>query len=227
MSSRPLLVLPCLALLAACSTVPTRPPLAEAALLNLSEAKAAVVAYAEDGRYAADLQRVADEACAWLRTRVAERHPDERLAIVFDLDETLLSNLPVMRDEDFGYRPSEWTRWTDRADAPALPEVKRVYDLARELGVAVFLLTGREDPRERASTEANLERVGLGDYVELRMRRREDTGRTAAVRKATVRAGWEADGWTIIASIGDQRSDLAGGHTERGFKLPNPFYLIP
>jgi len=32
---------------------------------------------------------------------------------------------------------------------------------------------------------------------------------------------------TIIANIGDQESDLVGGHADRTFKLPNPFYLIP
>jgi hypothetical protein len=30
----------------------------------------------------------------------------------------------------------------------------------------------------------------------------------------------------IIANLGDQFSDLAGGYAERTFKLPNPFYSI-
>ena len=34
-----------------------------------------------------------------------------------------------------------------------------------------------------------------------------------------------ADGYTIIANLGDQESDLAGGYAEKTFKLPNPFYL--
>jgi len=29
----------------------------------------------------------------------------------------------------------------------------------------------------------------------------------------------------IIANIGDQESDLAGGFAEKTFKLPNPFYI--
>ena len=32
-------------------------------------------------------------------------------------------------------------------------------------------------------------------------------------------------GYTILLSMGDQESDLAGGYAERTFKLPNPFYL--
>jgi hypothetical protein len=34
-------------------------------------------------------------------------------------------------------------------------------------------------------------------------------------------------GYTVVVNIGDQFSDLAGGHTERVFKLPNPYYFIP
>jgi hypothetical protein len=32
----------------------------------------------------------------------------------------------------------------------------------------------------------------------------------------------EERGFTIVANIGDQASDLANGHAERAFKLPNP-----
>jgi hypothetical protein len=32
--------------------------------------------------------------------------------------------------------------------------------------------------------------------------------------------------YTIIANIGDQRSDLDGGYAERTWKVPNPFYYI-
>ena len=37
----------------------------------------------------------------------------------------------------------------------------------------------------------------------------------------------EDAGFTIIANVGDQYSDLRGGHAERVFKVPNPFYFIP
>jgi hypothetical protein len=37
----------------------------------------------------------------------------------------------------------------------------------------------------------------------------------------------EQQGYTIIANMGDQPSDLDGGLSERTFLLPNPFYRIP
>jgi hypothetical protein len=31
----------------------------------------------------------------------------------------------------------------------------------------------------------------------------------------------------VVVNLGDQMSDLDGGHAERMYKLPNPFYFVP
>lgn len=194
--------------------------------LNLSDAKAAVEAYVRDGRYDRDLAAAAAEARAWIVARAAAQKPGERLAVVFDIDETVLSNLPVMRAEDFGYNSREWAAWIKKAEAPALPAVKDVFLAARAAGVAVLFLSGREDPRDVAGTAKNLRRQGMGDYAALQLTPAALKKVSNRERKTAARAAWAAEGWTIIASIGDQESDL-GEHAERGFKLPNPFYKIP
>ena len=209
-----------LGLLAGCENAPREP-------LNLSDAKTAALAYVKDGRYERALARVAVKAQAWIITRAARRTPGERLAMVFDIDETVLSNLPHMRTEDFGYHAEAWRTWVARGEAPALTPAREVYGTARAHGVAVLFLTGRVDPGERLGTEANLRSAGLGDYAALVMAPETNAPQPVAVRKAAQRAAWEAEGWTIIATIGDQESDLAGGHAEKSFKLPNPFYRIP
>jgi acid phosphatase len=50
---------------------------------------------------------------------------------------------------------------------------------------------------------------------------------SAADFKAPERAKIEARGYHIIENVGDQPSDLAGGHADRAFLLPDPFYRIP
>ena len=45
--------------------------------------------------------------------------------------------------------------------------------------------------------------------------------------KSGARAAIEQQGYRIIANVGDRYSDLAGGHEDVGFKLPNPFYFLP
>ncbi len=104
--------------------------------------------------------------------------------------------------------------------------MREVYEAARAADVAVLFLTGRKDPVDRAGTVENLRRQGMGDYAELKLATKDDPRLTARERKTAARAEWTARGWTIIATMGDQESDL-GEHAERGFKLPNPFYHIP
>jgi predicted secreted acid phosphatase len=195
--------------------------------LNLSKAKAAVRDYYESGRYDADVAQVSAWALEWVEERAAAAQPGERLALVLDIDETMLSNYAHMDSQDFGYVRDVWVDWIARAEGTAIEPMKAVYDRARELGIAIIFLTSRVDPEEKAGTIVNLERAGMGEYERLIFKMGEGIAPTAAERKLIRRAALEAEGWTIIASIGDQGSDLAGGHAERIFKLPNPFYGIP
>ena len=102
----------------------------------------------------------------------------------------------------------------------------RLVRTARELGVAVFFITGRPES-QRAATERNLRAGRLWRLRRPCHGRRRRALRHAADFKAPRRAAIEAEGYTIVANVGDQPSDLAGGHAERAFLLPNPFYRIP
>ena len=50
---------------------------------------------------------------------------------------------------------------------------------------------------------------------------------STVVYKSGARAAIEQQGYKIIANVGDQYSDLAGGHSASAFKLANPFYFLP
>jgi len=199
--------------------------------VNLTARKAELVRYQESGDYARGLAVVAGEASRWIEARAARRAEGERLAVVFDIDETVLSNWENMRRDDFGYIPERWHAWVDRAEGAAIGPVRETFQVARRAGVAVIFLTGRKE-RDRAGTERNLRAEGMGDYAELIVRAERgmagaeaESGRSAVVFKTAVRKRLAAEGWTIIANVGDQMSDLAGGYAEKAFKLPNPFYL--
>ena len=45
--------------------------------------------------------------------------------------------------------------------------------------------------------------------------------------KSGARADIEVQGYTIIANVGDQGSDLEGGHGGCQHKLPDPYDFIP
>jgi predicted secreted acid phosphatase len=200
---------------AGCAFSPTgEPP-------NLQPHKQQVRTYVESGDYQREIAAVAARARVWIEQRVAKG--GAKLTVIFDLDETLLSNWPLLKKQDFGYVPAEWERWVEAGEAPAIEPVREIFLAARRAGMEVVFLTGRRE-RDRVGTEKNLRAIGCADYALLRCKADRDP-RTSAAFKTAVRQELAAGGRTLIANIGDQESDLAGGFAERTFKLPNPFYL--
>jgi hypothetical protein len=201
---------------------------------NVGDLKSEAIDYYESGAYFVDLEVVADDAIQHLEDAV---DGVARPAVVFDIDDTLLSNWQVIRADDFGRvipgpctdlpaRPCGWREWDLLGIAPALPQSLEIYQRAQELGASIFLITGR-DEGQRDATQRNLEAAGYTGYTALIMPAQGAHYDSAVDFKAPQREQIEAQGYTIVANIGDQPSDLEGGFALETFKLPNPFYRIP
>jgi predicted secreted acid phosphatase len=200
-------------------------PLPAAEPANLTLAKEAVTRYLSSGEYGKDLAQAAVKAGKHFAKRVARPvKAGEKRAIVFDIDETTLTNLSHITAQDFGYVPAVWSRWVATGQARAIVPVQLIYDVAVQNNVAVFFITGR-GPDDAAGTEKNLRETGYTAWAAIHYKPAGDT-RTAAAYKTAIRKQLVAEGYTILLNIGDQESDLAGGFAERTCKLPNPFYLI-
>lgn len=189
---------------------------------NLTTAKQAVMQYASSGEYGRDVAAVALKANRYITDRSARAKPTEKLAVVFDIDETVITNLSQMTAADFGYVPAVWKKWVMDGRAPAIVPVQVVYDNAVKRGVKVFFITARTES-DRAGTLKNLREVGYETYEKIYFMPEEPM--PTRLFKTNMRRQIESEGYTIIANIGDQQNDLAGGHAERTYKLPNPFYL--
>jgi hypothetical protein len=94
------------------------------------------------------------------------------------------------------------------------------------MNVTVFFITGRPED-QRQATERNLIAVGYAGYEKLYAVPNGAKFSSATDFKAPIRAEIERAGFTVIANMGDQPSDLFGGHAEKMFLLPNPFYRVP
>jgi hypothetical protein len=207
-------------------TNPSQPP-------NVGDAMLSAAEYHESGSYGRDLAFVAEQATSWIAERAAMV---SRPAIVLDIDETALSNWEVIKRDNFGRPisgpcdvaldgPCGWAAWDQLGRDPAIVPTLRVFEKARSLNVAVFFITGRPED-QRAATERNLAEAGFGGYEKLYTVPNGARFASATDFKAPVRAEIEKAGFTIIANVGDQPSDLFGGHAERMFLLPNPFYRV-
>jgi acid phosphatase len=197
---------------------PTREP------ANLFPHKQQLRAYIDSGGYAKGVAAVALDAAKYLQKRVPRGAKGKKMAIVFDIDETTLSNLSHLTANDFAYIPKLWDEWIAAGRCPAIVPVQTVYDAAVRLNVDVFFLTGRRE-EERAATEHNLRDVGYDTWTKIYFKPTTDITLSVTGFKTDLRRKLEQEGYVIIANIGDQNSDLAGGYAEQTFKLPNPFYL--
>jgi hypothetical protein len=178
------------------------------------------------GCYAHDLDTQADRAIAFLRRRAAHRAPNEKLAIVLDIDETSLSNYSEMLHAGFAFDASAFDAWVNTAAAPAIPGTLRLVKEAQQRNIAVFFITGRPDS-ETEATERNLHAQGF-TWRQLNLRPASTKAETVIQYKSGVRAQIAAQGYKIILNAGDQWSDLKGAPTaEFSVKYPNPYYLIP
>jgi pimeloyl-ACP methyl ester carboxylesterase len=178
------------------------------------------------GCYAHDLDTQADRAIAFLRRRAARRTPNEKLAIVLDIDETSLSNYAEMLRESYVFNKQAFDAWVDTASAPAIPGTLRLAKEAARLNIPVFFITGRYDP-ETASTERNLHDQGF-TWQQLILRPASTQRETVTQYKSGARAQIAAQGYKIVLNVGDQWSDLKGApEAEFSVKYPNPYYLIP
>lgn len=201
---------------------------------NVGDAKRGAIVYHDSGDYQRDIAAVIAQARAWIAERAGKV---SRPAIVFDIDDTALTNWEVILANDFGRvfdgpcpslpkGPCGWVAWDLLARSPVIPETLGLFKEAREAGVAVFFITGR-DESQRDATVKNLKDAGYADYQGLYMPATGARFASSADFKAPQRKRIEEAGYTNVANVGDQPSDLSGGHAERTFLLPNPFYRIP
>lgn len=197
--------------------------------LNLEIAKQNIKSYHDSGAYEQELEHTLQPAARYIIQRAkanqqASHH--QKLALVLDIDETSLTNYNNMVARGFTYDKKKWHDYLMQANAPVIHPMLSLYNTAKKYHVAVFFVTGRHQSEKKA-TEKNLNLAGYHGWTGLYLRPDDDKQTSIIPFKVGARAEISKHGYTIIASIGDQQSDLQGGYAEKMVKLPNPYYLIP
>ena len=196
-----------------------------------------------NGCYWADLEaqiQRAEVALDLIAAKHKAANPQEKLAIVLDIDETSLSSYCEEKHEDYGYIRTMFEAWITSPEASIpIPGTLRLFNHARSLGIEVFFITGRSGANgvypsgtpyedQTASTARNLTAAGYKGWKRLILRNQSEISMPTTQYKAAERAKIEAEGYRIILNMGDQWSDLNGApKAEVSVKLPNPFYYLP
>jgi acid phosphatase len=208
-----------------------RIPASKTAALNIDKHKEQLLAY-QAGNYTEDVALVIADARAYVERRADQvKMP----AVVLDIDETSLSNWENIRENNFGFikggpcsrdpnMACGFDEWIHMAIAPAIEPTRTLFNAMRARNISVFFITGRRNS-QRDATLLNLDHAGFEGWTKLITRPDADGGSIVPF-KSGERAKIADAGYAIIATIGDQQSDIDGGFAECGFKLPNPFYFI-
>jgi len=190
-------------------------------LINLAIAKKNVQNYYEDGQYTLEMKTVIDEAIKKLSTSDLGNNP----VAVLDIDETMLSNYPHTKEIGFGFDWKLWNEWLLKADAPVIPQTKKLYDWLIANNVKIVFITGRQY-EVRDATLKNLKEQGITEFEDLITRSPKTSKMSAVVFKNYERGVLADKGYNVVICVGDQWSDLEGDNVGLPVKLPNYLYLI-
>lgn len=177
------------------------------------------------------------EARVQRRLATTAPHAHGKPALVLDVDDTTLSTYNYEYEQGFGYTVPSNTAYIDAEKMPAVFGMPQLANWAQAHGITVFYITGRPES-QRDATEGNLAKVGYkapADATHLFLKNPTDppaylscaAACTTDEYKSQTRAHLQAEGYDVLADIGDQYSDLSDGHADAVYKLPNPMYYIP
>ncbi|MGC4103994.1 5'-nucleotidase, lipoprotein e(P4) family [Ferruginibacter sp.] len=127
-----------------------------------------------------------------------------QLAIVTDIDESILDNSPQQAADilhNRTYTEANWKDWTSKADAAALPGAVAFFQYADKMGIQCFYVSNRR-PEERAATIKNLIQEGFpqADTVHVMMK---DSTSDKEYRRLAIK-----EKYNIALLLGDNLNDF-------------------
>lgn len=188
---------------------------------NVGIAHQKAVAYYESGCFDKEIAAFVEN----VKAQFTEPAQNDMQTIIFDIDETVLSDYCNIKKIQFGYIPKLSHKWILQASAPAIPAMKDLYLYLLGKGYRIVFLTGRKY-NEYEATQKNLEKEGFIGYDRLIVKPEEDHHTPNATYKARERAKLTKEGYEIVATFGDQATDLMGGETGKPFQVPAYMYSL-
>ncbi|GAB4296658.1 MAG: HAD family acid phosphatase [Ignavibacteriaceae bacterium] len=189
--------------------------------VNLSIAREEVKQYYESGKFDEELNLVIEEA----KKKFEKADFKENSVVIFDVDETALNNYELAKQMGFGYVYEINKKWNAEMKAPAIPQVKELYDFLLSKGAKIIFLTGRNFS-EYEVTRQNLINAGYTVFDTLITQIGDESKMKAKDFKSSKRVWLTEQGYDIVGTIGDQWSDLEGEYHGIQIKIPNYLYLI-
>ncbi|XP_042516068.1 acid phosphatase 1-like [Macadamia integrifolia] len=185
--------------------------------------------YMSSTQYKQDSLRAIEECTTYL-TNTFKLTGDGKDAWIFDVDDTLISNVPYFKKHRNGGEEINMTsfeEWVIERKAPALDHILKLFREMRGKGIKIFLISSKGEHLRDATTD-NLIKVGYNGWSGLILRSYEDNCKTVQQYKTEQREMLISNGYHIWGIVGSQWSSLLGlPSARRTFKLPNSLYYDP
>ena len=159
--------------------------------------------------YAAEYKALAYQAFNIGKARLKEIRIDDpenrNLAVVVDIDETILNNSPYeakMILNKSGYSSESWTKWCKLEKAQPVPGAVEFLNYADSLGFNIFYITNRKKKFVEESTIENVRKMGFPQATEDRFLLREGERSKESRRKAV------SENYEIVLLAGDNLGDF-------------------
>jgi len=133
-----------------------------------------------------------------------KKHNGKPLAVVTDIDETLLDNSPYDAQRalnNLDYDSKTWKEWTAKAIADSVPGAPSFFKYAASKGVMIFYITNRDED-ERAATLKNLQLYHLPDADDAHLLLRQGTSSKESRRQQVLVK------YNIVLLCGDNLPDF-------------------
>ncbi len=140
-----------------------------------------------------------------LQTNMTKGYSKKPMAIILDLDETVLDNSPyearlVLNRENF--TNESWSKWVMEAQADLVPGAKEFLDMANRMGVEIFYVSNRSETHLGATIK-NLQKFELpfADESHVLLKGGDNSSKTE--RREIIKERFK-----VVLLVGDQMSDF-------------------
>lgn len=183
--------------------------------------------------YRALCEQLFRQATVAILRKVKTEKNSDNLAVVVDLDETVLDNSLYQVERwkaGLSFTQDSWSEWVNREEAGLVPGAKEFLKAVRKKGVRVVFVSNRMN-KNLEPTRRNLlalEVLAPNDLFLLRL----DKDDVKEVRRREVNEGKarmkKVGPLNVIGYVGDQMGDFPSGQAKEfgktSFLLPNPMY---
>lgn len=193
---------------------------------NVALAKKAVLDFHHSGAFAQECKKIVRDAIDHLKTH--EHTFGSGKTVVFDIDDTFLSNLEHIQRIDFCTHCGSYqayVEWVQQAKQNLIPHIKELYDYCVQQNYRIVFLSARPDECY-AATIKNLALHGCTQFHCMILRTEQEAPSSSAINKLKHRTQLTQEGCEIVACVGDQESDFYGGLTGHCIKIPNYLYTF-